>query len=608
MFSFVILRCLIFGTDGLWNVISANSSVEIVRYAEQMNERNNHAGEDRDWTNPSKCLVDKALEQWSTTRMRADNTSVVIVIIDPPGPPKRDALRATPQQFIVENSQCEDNGEEGVMQLPLVITNPDLSNYSLFDHSTNELTELDKIANLQNQSIDRVNHLEDPSMAFDEETVGLNSAMTFENAYAAAYNPMIHPIADDPIAQVSYAEQSVQTEASPKEEPYSLICLETGQTTTTGYYSPYQSTSSSVTEIYEPTPHPLQHQSEFSHNYYPDQYQFDSISSSFLSQSCGIIQNNPSDSVHTDLTNSMLLPASPKVVDNPLAHHQTLHDPEEHLEDSTNDYLEHYYGTCPNAKSLDETITTIDRSGAAASNPDVSIQIDEISSSSKENEANPSVQYHIPLLRSSKKSLMRMTRSAKLQRTPSFDSRTKKPKTIAKKVVATKSASKCSSTTIPSRVSVGRSSPISTPVTTRPNLRGTLLTTVVSVKRHSLRSNLELCKQTLRSKNTIGFKTKASAPVKAKVPKTMLAPKPVAKASSTAAAASSTRSSKLREKVRSSCKLMQTRPKSIVSSLTAGARKLVTIATTDRPIAKSCTIATSTPKTPHSRFRKRLSR
>ena len=52
-----------------------------------MNEQSayNVDGDGRDWTNPSKCLVDKALEQWSTTRMRADNTSVVIIMIDPPG-------------------------------------------------------------------------------------------------------------------------------------------------------------------------------------------------------------------------------------------------------------------------------------------------------------------------------------------------------------------------------------------------------------------------------------------------------------------------------------------------------------------------------------------
>jgi hypothetical protein len=40
------------------------------------------------WINPSKSLVDRALERWSATRLRADNTSVVTLMLDPPGPPR----------------------------------------------------------------------------------------------------------------------------------------------------------------------------------------------------------------------------------------------------------------------------------------------------------------------------------------------------------------------------------------------------------------------------------------------------------------------------------------------------------------------------------------
>lgn len=38
------------------------------------------------WINPSKSLVDRALEKWSLKRLRADNTSVVTLMLDPPGP------------------------------------------------------------------------------------------------------------------------------------------------------------------------------------------------------------------------------------------------------------------------------------------------------------------------------------------------------------------------------------------------------------------------------------------------------------------------------------------------------------------------------------------
>ncbi|XP_055695777.1 uncharacterized protein LOC129797355 [Lutzomyia longipalpis] len=88
-------RCLIFGTDGLWNVLSASAAVEVVHNAEVINERNMFSNSPKNWINPSKYLVDKALERWSNTKMRADNTSVVTIMLDPPGPPKRDLIRSS---------------------------------------------------------------------------------------------------------------------------------------------------------------------------------------------------------------------------------------------------------------------------------------------------------------------------------------------------------------------------------------------------------------------------------------------------------------------------------------------------------------------------------
>lgn len=81
-------KCLIFGTDGLWNMLSAQDAVDIVQYTERRNE----TGEEVDsnfWLNPSKCLVDEAIDKWYRSRSRADNTSVVTLLIDPPGPPPR---------------------------------------------------------------------------------------------------------------------------------------------------------------------------------------------------------------------------------------------------------------------------------------------------------------------------------------------------------------------------------------------------------------------------------------------------------------------------------------------------------------------------------------
>jgi len=87
-------RCLVLGTDGAWNVLSAMSAVSMVRSAEKNNEKHMldpDAG--HSWQNPSKCLVDQAVERWKTFKLRADNTSIVVVMLDPPGPPRAQVLR-----------------------------------------------------------------------------------------------------------------------------------------------------------------------------------------------------------------------------------------------------------------------------------------------------------------------------------------------------------------------------------------------------------------------------------------------------------------------------------------------------------------------------------
>ncbi|XP_043203638.1 uncharacterized protein LOC122371405 [Amphibalanus amphitrite] len=85
-------RCLVLGTDGFWNMVSPQQSVSNVAHAELFNEEclinHTNTGEERQWINPSKRLVDLALSKWKMKCLRADNTSVVTVMLDPPGPPK----------------------------------------------------------------------------------------------------------------------------------------------------------------------------------------------------------------------------------------------------------------------------------------------------------------------------------------------------------------------------------------------------------------------------------------------------------------------------------------------------------------------------------------
>ncbi|TRY75567.1 hypothetical protein TCAL_04521 [Tigriopus californicus] len=87
-------RCLVLATDGAWNVLSPEMAVQGVFEAERNNERhmiNPQGG--HNWINPSKRLVDQALDRWSMCNLRADNTSIVTVMLDPPGPPRAQVLR-----------------------------------------------------------------------------------------------------------------------------------------------------------------------------------------------------------------------------------------------------------------------------------------------------------------------------------------------------------------------------------------------------------------------------------------------------------------------------------------------------------------------------------
>lgn len=75
-------------------MLTAQDTVNSVYFAEKNNEKQPahvHGSNDpfsKNWINPSKRLVDRALDRWVHHSLRADNTSVVCVVVDPPGPPK----------------------------------------------------------------------------------------------------------------------------------------------------------------------------------------------------------------------------------------------------------------------------------------------------------------------------------------------------------------------------------------------------------------------------------------------------------------------------------------------------------------------------------------
>ena len=53
----------------------------------------------KEWINPSKKLVDSAMIRWKkSSTSKADNTSVVVIMLDPPGPPRAQVLRGDKEE------------------------------------------------------------------------------------------------------------------------------------------------------------------------------------------------------------------------------------------------------------------------------------------------------------------------------------------------------------------------------------------------------------------------------------------------------------------------------------------------------------------------------
>lgn len=201
----VCYRCLVFGTDGLWNVVTPQAAIDSVRYTETLNERSACESESKEWVNPSKYLVDKALERWSTRKMRADNTSVVIVMLDPPGPPKRDVLKSSAPNYSMDYLEEEDiiNQQSQALEIEPI------QNFTMFDHSTNEhidmdgmplptsgLTVLTRYENITESDVQKHNHQQAYENVMDVDNEN-NANEPYMNSFAESYNSIINSSLND---------------------------------------------------------------------------------------------------------------------------------------------------------------------------------------------------------------------------------------------------------------------------------------------------------------------------------------------------------------------------------------------------------------------------
>ena len=96
-------------------------AVDEVCSVEKSNEQhmlNPNSG--KQWINPSKRLVDHAINKWHSQSLRPDNTSVVTVMLDPPGPPRAQVLKRQRETLASSGSMAlVTNQEEPALAQPL---------------------------------------------------------------------------------------------------------------------------------------------------------------------------------------------------------------------------------------------------------------------------------------------------------------------------------------------------------------------------------------------------------------------------------------------------------------------------------------------------------
>ncbi|XP_064612423.1 uncharacterized protein LOC135476354 [Liolophura sinensis] len=125
-------RCLILGSDGLWNMLTPAEACLTVQLVEKEVEKkivSDPSVELNHWVNVSEKLVRLALHKWKSKMMRADNTSSMVVMIDPLGPSRWLQLRKKREEHLTRiNLNCPKDRANGNVSpsLPLTPDSDDL--------------------------------------------------------------------------------------------------------------------------------------------------------------------------------------------------------------------------------------------------------------------------------------------------------------------------------------------------------------------------------------------------------------------------------------------------------------------------------------------------
>merc|ERR1712155_325764 len=105
--------------------IVRQNAISTVCMAERANEQHmlNPVEGKTAWINPSKQLVDCAIDRWTSSKLRADNTSIVTVMLDPPGPPRAQVLKSRKRELAALNAGRELPTVPGLSGSVALVTN-----------------------------------------------------------------------------------------------------------------------------------------------------------------------------------------------------------------------------------------------------------------------------------------------------------------------------------------------------------------------------------------------------------------------------------------------------------------------------------------------------
>lgn len=113
-------KCLVIGSDGLWNMLTPEECVSSVFDLERQFEYkviNDPTVPLSYWINPAERLVQAALNKWRMRLMKADNTSAIVVLIDPLGPRKLSILKKKREEKMKEVAERKAHDNNVVAEM-----------------------------------------------------------------------------------------------------------------------------------------------------------------------------------------------------------------------------------------------------------------------------------------------------------------------------------------------------------------------------------------------------------------------------------------------------------------------------------------------------------